>query len=132
MPAKYGLDEQGKLRPDTEDFDAVKDTPDDPRKSQISNDAHKYRLALSSAARPAESRHKLTARVCRSSTFLPFLPVPWRQQMNPQRRGMRGSFFRCSTVKQRDLLHELQTPPPFSCPCARFREAHGRDFIPLK
>jgi len=47
MPAKYGLDEQGKLRPDTEDFDAVKDTPDDPRKSQISNDAHKYRLALS-------------------------------------------------------------------------------------
>jgi len=25
MPAKYGLDEQGKLRPDTEDFDAVKD-----------------------------------------------------------------------------------------------------------
>jgi hypothetical protein len=47
MPAKYELDEHGKLRPDAEDFDAVKDTPDDPRKPQITNDAHKYRLALS-------------------------------------------------------------------------------------
>jgi hypothetical protein len=47
MPARYELDEHGKLRPDAEDFDAVKDTPDDPLKSQIANDAHRYRLALS-------------------------------------------------------------------------------------
>ena len=47
MPAKYELDEHGKLRPDAEDFDAVTGTPDDPRKSRTANDAHKYRLALS-------------------------------------------------------------------------------------
>ena len=45
MPAKYELDERGKIRPDLEDFDAVKDTPYDPQKTQVENDAYKYQLA---------------------------------------------------------------------------------------
>ena len=45
MPAKYNLDGRGKIQPDPEDFDAVKDTPYDPQKTQVENDAHKYQLA---------------------------------------------------------------------------------------
>ena len=33
MPTRYDLDEHGKIRPDPEDFDAVKETPDDPLKT---------------------------------------------------------------------------------------------------
>jgi hypothetical protein len=35
MPTRYDLDEHGKIRPDPEDFDAVKETPDDPLKSSL-------------------------------------------------------------------------------------------------
>ena len=35
MPTRYDLDEHGKIRPDPEDFDAVRETPDDPLKSCI-------------------------------------------------------------------------------------------------
>ena len=46
MPAKFILDERGKIVPDLEDLDAInKDTPDDPHKTSIENAAHKYQLA---------------------------------------------------------------------------------------
>jgi hypothetical protein len=38
MPTRYDLDEHGKIRPENpEDFDAVKETPDDPLKSSAEN-----------------------------------------------------------------------------------------------
>ena len=45
MPTRYDLDEHGKIRPDPEDFDAVRETPDDPLKSSAENAAYKYQLA---------------------------------------------------------------------------------------
>ena len=45
MPARYDLDEHGKIRPDPEDFDAVRETPDDPLTSSAENAAYKYQLA---------------------------------------------------------------------------------------
>ena len=45
MPMRYDLDEHGKIRPDPEDFDAVRETPDDPLKSSAENAAYKYQLA---------------------------------------------------------------------------------------
>ena len=41
MPTRYDLDEHGKIRPDPEDFDAVRETP----KSSAENAAYKYQLA---------------------------------------------------------------------------------------
>jgi hypothetical protein len=45
MSTRYDLDEHGKIRPDPEDFDAVRETPEDPLKSSAENAAYKYQLA---------------------------------------------------------------------------------------
>jgi hypothetical protein len=45
LPAKFDLDKHGKILPDPQDIDAVKDTPDDPSRTRVENEAYKYQLA---------------------------------------------------------------------------------------